>query len=204
MLLKMDYIRVEIDNLSLVPSGGGACAIMLREADGQRVLPVLIGLMEAQAIAVRLNKMSMPRPLTHDLTQGIMAELKAKVVRVSVDKVRDGTFYATMEVVHASGAFKIDARPSDAIAMAVRFDAPIFVASSVMNRAAASPEELPSQEMEVSDEGLDVSDAPADSPEQVRSPLESLEEEMKSAIVEEDYEKAARIRDEIRRLRDQQ
>jgi uncharacterized protein len=200
----MEHVRVEITSLSVVPSGGGTCAILLREADGERILPVVIGLLEAQAIAVKLQGVPTPRPLTHDLMNAIMTQLHGKLVRVTIDNVREGTFFATMEIDNSGTVFKIDSRPSDAIALALRFNAPIFVSEEVMDAASSIPENLGSVPMSAAQE----TDAPVSEPEvniqtpaHPASPVEELEAEMKSAIKAENYERAAQLRDEIQRLR---
>jgi len=204
----MEYIRVEIASLSLVPSGGGSCAIVLRETDGSRFLPVVIGLLEAQAIAVKIQGMPMPRPLTHDLLNAVMLEVKCKLQRVTIDNVREGTFFATMEIDHDGRIFKIDSRPSDAIALAVRSSAPIFVAEHVMDKAGATPDtsmQMPSSPDDISPMPPSAKKSASKSrqaPARQLSPTEELEEEMKSAIDAEDYERAAQIRDEIHRLKD--
>ncbi|HNX05100.1 MAG TPA: bifunctional nuclease family protein [Opitutales bacterium] len=202
----MEYVRVEIASLSLVPSGGGTCAIVLREADGERFLPVVIGLLEAQAIAVKIQGMPTPRPLTHDLLGAVLAALHGKLVRVTIDNVREGTFYATIEIDREGSVIKIDARPSDAIALAVRAGAPVFVSESVMDAAGASPENVtqipvqPTSSVEPADAAGQQGAAPEGRVSAV-SRVADLEDEMKAAIRDENYERAAQIRDEIGRLR---
>jgi bifunctional DNase/RNase len=193
----MEYVRVEIASLSLVPSGGGTCAIVLREADGERFLPVVIGLLEAQAIAVKLQGMPTPRPLTHDLLGALLSALHGRLVRVTVDNVREGTFFATIEVEYEGSVIKIDARPSDAIALAVRLSAPVFVADAVMDAAGASPESLP----QIPVKPGQVVEAPSAAPRAAATRVEELEAQMQDAIREENYERAAQIRDELGRIR---
>ncbi|MBN1404153.1 MAG: bifunctional nuclease family protein [Opitutales bacterium] len=211
----MEYIRVEIASLSLVPSGGGTCAIILREVDGVRILPVVIGLLEAQAIAVKIQKMPIPRPLTHDLMICLMENTSSKLKRITIDNVREGTFYATLEIERDGQLVRLDSRPSDAIALAVRCSAPILVAESVMSKAGASPDGMPEPDRAFASSDADSGvsqdeDADADSgddeddeegEDESEDPIGELEEEMKSAIEEEDYERAAQIRDEIRRIK---
>lgn len=201
----MEYVRVEIASLSLVPSGGGTCAIVLREVDGERFLPVVIGLLEAQAIAVKIQGMPTPRPLTHDLLGAVLAALGGKLVRVTVDNVREGTFYATLELDRGGTVIKIDSRPSDAIALAVRAGAPVFVSSAVMDAAGASPEtlkQIPVQPSSPTDPaGVADESGEGAAQEGIESRVAELEAEMKAAIHDENYERAAQIRDEIGRLR---
>ncbi len=212
----MEYIRVEIASLSLVPSGGGTCAIILREIDGVRILPVVIGLLEAQAIAVKIQKMPIPRPLTHDLMICLMENTGTKLKRITIDNVREGTFYASLEIERDGQLVRLDSRPSDAIALAVRCSAPILVAESVMSKAGASPDGIPEsdsafassdadsgmrQEDESESDTADDEDDDEEGEDESEDPIGELEEEMKSAIEEEDYERAAQIRDEIRRIK---
>ena len=200
----MEHVRVEIASLSIVPSGGGTCAIVLREADGERFLPVVIGLLEAQAIAVKIQGMPTPRPLTHDLLNAIMGELHGKLVRVTIDNVREGTFFATLEIDNEGRVFKIDARPSDAIALALRAGAPVFVSEAVMDAAGSTPEtvtQIPVSPVTETKPGPAPARHSAGSATHAISHVDELEAEMKNAILAENYERAAQLRDEIQRLR---
>lgn len=203
----MDYVRVEIVSLSLVPSGGGTCAIVLREVDGERFLPVIIGLLEAQSIAVKVQGLPTPRPLTHDLMSNLLDELDVEVVQVSIEALREGTFFGSISLRQDGDMMKIDSRPSDAIGLAVRTGSPIYVAEEVMSEAGASPEgpgqfegiggdEDDDDEAEIADE----EEAPV-APVNRGSPLQQLEAELAEAIKVEDYERAAELRDEIKRLK---
>jgi uncharacterized protein len=200
----MEHVRVEIASLSIVPSGGGTCAIVLREADGERFLPVVIGLLEAQAIAVKIQGMPTPRPLTHDLMSAVMTELHGKLVRVTIDNVREGTFFATLEIDDEGRIFKIDARPSDAVALALRAGAPIFVSEAVMDAAGSTPEtvtQIPVNPSEAPTVGQAPSRQTAGGQARTVSRVEELEADMKNAIRDENYELAAKLRDEIQHLR---
>lgn len=206
----MEHVRVEIASLSLVPSGGGTCAIVLREVDGERFLPVVIGLLEAQAIAVRIQGMPTPRPLTHDLLSTLVTSLHGKVIRVTIDNVREGTFFASLEIDDNGNIIKLDSRPSDAIAVAVRSGAPIYVSEAVMDAAGATPDNIPQMSPPPPPPGEPPSGGPPPFPAGLQKPsapvhalsrVEALEAEMQNAIRDENYERAAEIRDEIQRLR---
>ena len=207
----MEHVRVEIASLSLVPSGGGTCAIVLREVDGERFLPVVIGLLEAQSIAVKIQGMPTPRPLTHDLLSALVTALHGKVVRVTIDNVREGTFFASLEIDDNGNLIKLDSRPSDAIALAVRCGAPVFVSEAVMDAAGATPENIPQMPTKAPP-GAPPMDSPppvpgsvpAGAPVRSLNRVDELEAEMRSAIHDENYERAAEIRDEIQRLRNEQ
>lgn len=209
----MEHVRVEIASLSLVPSGGGTCAIVLREVDGERFLPVVIGLLEAQSIAVKIQGMPTPRPLTHDLLSTLITALHGKLIRVTIDNVREGTFFASLEIDDNGNIIKLDSRPSDAIAVAVRAGAPIFVSEAVMDAAGATPDNIPQMPISTPP-GEPPAGGPPPFPGNMQPPqhgpvhtltrVEELEAEMKSAIHDENYERAAELRDEIQRLRGEQ
>ncbi len=116
--------------------------IVLKEKEGQRLLPIVIGYLEASAIKMRLSNLVSPRPLTHDLLQSIMVALQATLERVVIDRLQESTFHAKLHVRSADGSQHIvDARPSDSIALAVRVKAPLFVAEDVIRRAEIYPQE---------------------------------------------------------------
>jgi uncharacterized protein len=121
--------------------------VLLKTADGNRFLPIWIGHPEAAAILMKLQGASTPRPLTHDLITDILAQLEVRVVRITVTELKENTFYATVTVAPDSGAeIEIDSRPSDAIALAVRAEAPIFVADQVIEDSAIEFEDNADQE----------------------------------------------------------
>ena len=187
----MDKIQVDILGLSTSPASGGAYALILKEVSGSRRLPIIIGAFEAQSIALEMEGIKPPRPLTHDLMKVIIDRLGVTLSEVTVSELRDGTFYAKL----ALDSQEIDSRPSDAIALAVRYGVPIFVSEKVMDEASFIPEaegeegEKPAQAVKEK--------KPAT---QKMSKLEALNSQLKEAIEKEDYEKAARLRDEIRKL----
>ena len=191
----MDKVQCEILGLSTNPSTGGAYAILLKEIDGTRRLPIIIGAFEAQAIALEMEGIKPPRPLTHDLLKTLVDNLGANVLEIIVNELKENTFYAKI-VLEASGLTnEIDARPSDAIALAVRTYAPIFVNESVMSSAAF----IPSDETDI--QGLETSDLESDK----RAPsketqLAALQDKLREALENEEFERAAKLRDDIKRL----
>jgi uncharacterized protein len=198
----VERVLVDILGLSTNPASGGAYALILREVEGNRRLPIIIGQAEAQSIALEMEGIKPPRPLTHDLMKNIIASFGAELTDVLIDDLRDGTFYAKLNIDNQ----QIDSRPSDAIALAVRYGAQIFVASSVMDEAAFVPEEEEEGEQK-KEEGK--SKQPPSAPKIQKAPpeaaskasrLEQMHVQLKQAIEKEDYEKAAALRDEIRRL----
>jgi hypothetical protein len=109
--------------------------VVLREVQGERVLPIWVGVFEANAIALKVESVETPRPMTHDLLRSVIEEMGGRVERVVVCELRENTFYATLEVRSAQGLLRLDSRPSDAIALALRSGARIFVADEVIRSA---------------------------------------------------------------------
>src|SRR5436190_17701993 len=134
----MEKIQVEILGISTSPASNGAYALIMRESAGARRIPIIIGGFEAQAIALEMEGIKPPRPLTHDLLKNITEALGGSIVEASIHELRDGTFFASLKL---SDDQEIDARPSDAIALAIRFGVPIFVSESVMAEAGFLAEE---------------------------------------------------------------
>ncbi|MDX2129858.1 MAG: bifunctional nuclease family protein [Chloroherpetonaceae bacterium] len=196
----MKKIQVDILGLSTSPHNQGAYALILFEIGGKRKLPIIIGGFEAQAIALKLENIKAPRPFTHDLIRSLTETFSITVSEVMIDELRNETFYAKVVCELSGMIHEIDARPSDAIALAVRCDAPIFVSEEVMNEAGIIDEKGESQ----SGFGIGVerkSGTPAlTTPAPNTNKLDELNIQLKEAIQQEDYEKAARIRDEIKKL----
>src|ERR687888_128891 len=126
--------------------------VLLKTTEGNRYLPIWIGHPEAAAILMKLQGAATPRPLTHDLFTETLSHLDAQVVRITVTELRDNTFYATITVAQDGSEFEIDSRPSDAIAMAVRAEAPIFAADRVIEESAIEFEGEEVNEEELIDE----------------------------------------------------
>ncbi len=188
----MDKVQVDILGLSTNPASGGAYALILKEVHGNRRLPIIIGASEAQSIALEMEGIKPPRPLTHDLMKNIIAAFGAELSDIVIDELRDGTFYAKLNVDSQT----IDSRPSDAIALAVRYGVQIFVAATVMDEAAFVPEEEDDESLPAS---ASQSKSKASAPPKMTR-LEQLNHLLREAIEKENYEKAASLRDEIRKL----
>jgi len=211
----VNKVQVDIVGISTSPSSNGAYALILQESNGQRRLPIVIGAFEAQAIALEMEGIHPPRPMTHDLMKSTIESLGASLVEVIINDLNDGTFYA--QLILDSTGVEIDARPSDAIALAVRFQAPIFVKDEVMTEASFIPEGDVTGGLEPDDED-DEDDilrrsrrqeeeearekAKAETSKKPMSQVEMLKQELEKAIAQEDYEKAAILRDEIAQLSD--
>ena len=123
--------------------------VLLKTADANRFLPIWIGQAEAQAILLKLQGTDVPRPMTHDLLLGVLGELDATVEQIAVTELRDNTFYARITLLRNGGRIEVDSRPSDAIALAVRCDAPIFAADDVIESSAIEMDDDPPAESEV-------------------------------------------------------
>ena len=182
-------ILVNIMNVSLSNMG---FVVFLRsgtDAD-KRTLPIFIGATEAQAIALHLDRVAVPRPLTHDLLKTIMDNIECRMKRVEICALRENTFFAKMILEWNGVESEIDARPSDAIALALRFTAPIYVAEEVMDAAGVILNETT--------EG--GAGANAEPPSHRLAPAEALKQKLAKAVEEERYEDAATLRDELKKL----
>lgn len=194
----MDKLQVDILGLSTSPHTNGAYALILYEVEGKRKLPIIIGGFEAQAIALKLENIKPPRPFTHDLFKTIADTFSLSVKEVFIDELHNETFYAKVICEMHGETHEIDARPSDAIAIAVRFGAPIFVSEEIMNEAGIREEQQ--EEAEVADQGTEQG-ASKELAGKVGSSLNDLQKMLDDAVNREDYEEAARLRDEISRIK---
>ncbi len=184
---------MDILGLSTSPSSGGAYALILNEVEGNRRLPIIIGTFEAQAIALELEHIKPPRPMTHDLLKNMVQAFGANINQVFINDLSEGTFFAKIIYEDNGEEREQDARPSDAIALAVRFGASIYVNSEVLDEAGIVSES--------EGEGDITATSPGKESGGEMSKLEKLENELQTAIDTENYEKAARLRDEIQKLK---
>ena len=155
MQIEMSIKGLLVDPLTNTP------IVILRDQEGQRVLPIWIGNHEAQAIAMQLENVVAPRPMTHDLLRNVIGDLKATVQRVVVSELKESTFYALIYLSTPNGVVAVDSRPSDAIALALRTKAPIYVEEHVVDSAKnldVSPEKGDSERLQKWLEGLDPDD----------------------------------------------
>jgi bifunctional DNase/RNase len=165
---KMDIYGVSFDLVGKQP------IVLLKTADGNRFLPIWIGHPEAAAILMKLQNASSPRPLTHDLMTEILGQLDAQIVRVTVTELRDNTFYAAITILQDGSEIEIDSRPSDAIALAVRAEAPIFADDTVIEESAIEFEGEDVNEEEIVEEFRSFLDRVT--PEQFAEEVEEEEE----------------------------
>jgi len=201
-------VEMEILGLSSSPSSGGAYALILNEINGSRRLPIIIGTYEAQAIALELEHIKPPRPMTHDLLVQLVRSMDAVVESIYVNALSEGTFYAQI-VLADRGVERIqDARPSDAIAVAVRFGCPIYVDDKVLEEAGIIAESSDTETVsttsnkDVPVENLAAKEDPLTTQAlKAMNEIEELEKSLNKAISDEDYEKAAQLRDQLNRLK---
>ncbi len=178
-------VAVRVDRVTL-DTHTNRFVVILRDDVNNRWLPIVVGNTEAQAIALQLEQITPPRPLTHDLIKSLLDSVEAKISRVVVSDLRENTYYALISLKLNGHNSEIDARPSDAIALALRMHAPIFVEEEVMSKASVDEKETAGEE--IARQELDE--------------LDRLELDMQKAIQDERYEDAARLRDEIRQLKE--
>ncbi len=196
----MKKIKLDIIGLSYSQTQSGAYSLVLGEVNGRRRLPIIIGANEAQAIAIEIEKMTPSRPLTHDLFKSFAQAYRIEIHEIIIYNLVEGVFYAKLICNNGQNKQEIDARTSDAIALAVRFNAAIYAYEFILSSAGLLMEgndfmfiENLENPQESDAEGLQAN---AVSNYQSLS-LEELEQKLKEALAEEAYEKAARIRDEI-------
>jgi bifunctional DNase/RNase len=188
----MDKIKMEIVGLSYSQTQNGAYALVLSELGGKRRLPIIIGGFEAQAIAIELEKMTPNRPLTHDLFKSFSLSYGIALTEVVIYNLQEGVFFAKLIFSKDGLVSEIDARTSDAIALAVRFHCPIYTFESILSSAG-----ILSDEMMLEDEQNEQTDSPQAFSEFQQLSKEELENALQEAIENEDYERASFLRDEI-------
>ena len=193
--------RIELDIVALSHSVTQShnYAVVLGERRGQRRLPIVIGSFEAQAIAVAMERMVPNRPLTHDLFKNTLDTFGVQLREVVINNLVDGIFYARLVCVKNGEPFEIDSRTSDAIAMAVRFDCPIYTYDFILEAAGVVLEEQDDDDATRST-GITQSQAPLVESDAIETfTVDQLQRKLQEVLEQEDYEMAARIRDELKR-----
>lgn len=191
----MKKVKLEIVGLSYSQTQTGAYALVLGEAKGKRRLPIIIGGFEAQAIAIELEKMTPSRPLTHDLFRSFATGFDINVSEVIIYNLVEGIFFAKLICGDGSKEVEIDARTSDAIALAVRFNCPINTYEFILSQAGIILDEdaLASANDNVSPEDM----VAVEETDYLKKSSEELKQMLETALHDEDYEKASKIRDEL-------
>lgn len=190
----MQKVKLNILGLSVSQTQSGAYALVLTEENGERRIPIIIGPVEAQAIAIQLEGLKPPRPLTHDLLKNLVSAFEIKVVEAFIYKLEEGIFYSELICLREEQRIRIDSRTSDAVALALRFKCPIYTTEDILKRAGIvidfeDPTAGTASESKKSATGSEYKNFT----------LAELNELLDEAINNEDYEKASTIRDEITR-----
>lgn len=191
-------IRLKVIGISYSQTQSGAYALILAEENGERRIPIIIGGFEAQAIVIKLENLEPPRPLTHDLFKSFAEASGVTVEQVLINRLREGIFYSIIICTDGERRFNIDSRTSDAVALALRFECPIFIEPQILNEAGivmtGSGDEPVKSEV---DEGKEKPQPSGG--EYSEFNLDELKEMLTDAVSREDYEQAAAIRDEMNR-----
>lgn len=200
----MDKLRLEILGLSSSQSQSGSFALVLGETDGNRRLPIIIGMFEAQAIAIEIEKIIPNRPMTHDLFKSFAHSFDYRVDEIIISDLKEGVFFAKIVCSNNGKSIEVDARPSDAIAIGLRFDAPIFTYESILAEAGIVLTD--EAEDDISEIKSGLSSTVKKEKEETKKDgglkdlsVDKLNELLNEAIENEDYERAAKIRDELSR-----
>jgi len=199
--VSLKKIKLEILGLSSSQSQTGSFALVLGEAEGNRRLPIIIGMFEAQAIAIEIEKIIPNRPMTHDLFKAFANSFHFHVDEIVISDLKEGVFFAKIVCTDGLKKSEIDARPSDAIAVGLRFDAPIFTFENILAEAGIvlTDEEEEEEKPETkAEKKVKVKKEPSKKGDDFKSySVDKLNELLKDAIEKEDYERAAKIRDEL-------
>jgi|TARA_B100000123_G_scaffold271412_1_gene251208 hypothetical protein len=195
----MNLVQLLINGISYSQTQNGAYALILSELEGERKLPIVIGTNEAQSIAIAIEKeIKPPRPLTHDLFKNFCVRFDIKIKQVIIHKLVDGVFYSSVICERDGIEEIIDSRSSDAIALAIRFEAPIYTYENILEKAGVIIKvEKEIDERSLLKELFSDENSEVASSELKEKTTKELEELLKIAIQNENYESAAKIRDEI-------
>lgn len=203
LTFSMEKIELNIVGLSYSQTQSGAYALVLGEKEGKRRLPIIIGGFEAQAIAIELENMTPSRPLTHDLFKSFSDAFSIKLEEVTIYNLVEGIFFAKLLCERNGERIELDARTSDAVALAVRYKCPIYTYEFILSSAGIVLDEKSEEEAGEDFSMEDITGTTAKKEKQ-ESSIEDLESQLNEAIKKEDYEKASKLRDEIERKKKQQ
>lgn len=200
----MSRIKLNVLGISYSQTQSGAYALVLTEEEGDRRIPIIVGGFEAQAIAIQLEGLKPPRPLTHDLFLKFANSFNIKLLEVEIYKLEEGVFYSKLLCDNGINRLSIDARTSDAIALALRFNCSIYTTEDIMSRAGIILDFEKESKVKKSSQKsksftIDIESEERISEELKHYKMKDLEDMLKEAIAKEDYEKASEIRDEINR-----
>ncbi|MEQ8337931.1 MAG: DUF151 domain-containing protein [Cyclobacteriaceae bacterium] len=193
-----DKIKLEILGLSSSQSQSGSFALVLGESGGNKRLPIIIGMFEAQAIAIEIEKIAPNRPMTHDLFKSFAYNFNFDIKEIIISDLKEGVFFSKIVCSHNGKTIEIDARPSDAIAIGLRFNVDIFTYEAILTEAGI---EMSEEEISSTVEKKSEPAPPSkDKPKKLEDlPSDQLNKMLDDSLKNEDYERAAKIRDEINR-----
>ncbi len=186
----MDRVILNVLGLTTSQSHAGAYALILEAEESRARIPIIIGASEAQSIAIALEGLRPPRPLTHDLFINLANSQNIKLIESEIYKLVNGVFYARLVFKSPLGSFRMDARTSDAVALSIRFNAPIYTSKEILNQSGILPEEH-----------LRTSKEPERKPLSIQEKIKKLEEEMDIAVSKEQYHEAAKLKQQIDELK---
>ena len=189
-------VKLRVMGLTFSQTQTGSYALILAEESGKKRIPIMIGAFEAQAIALHLEELKPPRPLTHDLFLSFSRAYGVELKEVLINKLEEGIFYSELVFFHNDDTVRIDSRTSDAVALALRFKCPIYTTIEILEKAGIILEDKAIEEKGIEDESS------ADGDTMESKPLSELEDMLEKAVTDEDYETASQIRDELKRRQD--
>jgi len=197
----MGKVKLTVLGISYSQTQSGAYALVLSEVEGNRRIPIIIGGYEAQAIAIQLEGLTPPRPLTHDLFMNFAKAYHIEILDVNIYKLEEGVFFSKLHCTNGDKEIYVDSRTSDAVALALRFDCPIYTTEEIIEKAGLTLEIENIDEDAAKDEEGDKGNAPTDSfIEQLKKlSVSELKTMLDEAVQNEDYEKASKIRDELKK-----
>ena len=198
----MELVELKIQGISYSDNTSGAFALILQETNGSRKLPIVIGGFEAQAIAISLEKkIKTSRPLTHELFKSFAEKFGIKFNHVIISKLKDGVFFSNIVCENNDDVIKIDSRTSDAIALSIRFNAPIFVKKDILDEAGFDDDEKYSEEINFTDNNFfkdeNSNKSYIKSKDIKKISTNNIKKMLENSLQNEDYEMAARLRDEL-------
>lgn len=203
----MGKIKLNVLGISYSQTQSGAYALVLSEEDGNRRIPIIVGGFEAQAIAIELEGLAPPRPLTHDLFKAFAESYGIRILEVNIHKLEDGVFFASILCDNGGSQITLDARTSDAIALALRFKCPIYTSDEIVEKAGIVLDFEKGSDLEATDlpgeEEIELAPEKTKKrsilPDLSDTSMDELRTMLSEAVSNEDYERASEIRDEINR-----
>ena len=198
----MELVELKIQGISYSDNTSGAFALILQETNGSRKLPIVIGGFEAQAIAIGLEKkIKTSRPLTHELFKSFADKFGIKLNHIIISKLKDGVFFSNIVCENNDNVIKIDSRTSDAIALSIRFNAPIFVKKDILDKAGFDDDEKYSEEINFTDNNFfkdeNSNKSYIKSKDIKKISTNNIKKMLENSLQNEDYEMAAKLRDEL-------